>query len=201
MRGQRLMSQWLALICVALALMACGTGRVASAVEPAGPKYTVTSNLMQKPGQEAVVCSFTPLPEPPIGCGGPSVANLDLATMSDAHRYSDGVVEVGTYRLVGTWEGGSLHLTETPVAANPSAHTPTPGCAQTTADPSPDATPEGRKLMDEEELIQQHGIVLLEFMCQGALFVVVAVADADTIDFMTNRYAPVKVAGWLQLLG
>ena len=195
------MSRWLAWISVALALMACGPGRVAGAGHPSGPNYTVTSNLMQKPGQDPVVCSFTPLPYPPIGCGGPSVANLDLATMADARRYSNGVVEVGTYRLVGTWKGGALHLTETPVSVSPSAHTPTPDCAQTTTDPSPDVTPEGRKLMDEEKLIEQHGIVLLEsMMCQGALFVVVAVADADTIDFMTNRYAPVKVAGWLQLL-
>ena len=53
--------------------------------------------------------------------------------------------------------------------------------------------------MDEEQTIQQRGIIVLGFgVCQGVLFVAVAVADKDTVDFLEGRYAPVKVGGWLQ---
>jgi hypothetical protein len=77
-----------------------------------------------------------------------------------------------------------------------------PRCAQTTADPAPDSTLEGRKLMSEEDVVKAHGVLLLEFyVCQQALLVVVAVADKATVDFMNSRYAPVKVAGWLQPVG
>ncbi len=158
---------------------------------------------MQKPGELARACSFIPLPLPPIGCGGAPITGVDIRSLPDAQVYRNGVVGAGMYRLVGTWQSGSLHLTKAPLRAPINAGTPLPNCAQNNADAEgPDALPQGRKLMDEEETIAQHGIVLLGFgMCQGILFVEVAVADKDTVDFLTSRYAPVKVGGWLQPVG
>ena len=177
---------------------ACGQARAGNTQT----LYTVTTGLMQKPGDVPRACSFVPLPLPPIGCGGVPISGLDLHSLPDAQTYRNGVVSAGTHRLVGTWEAGALHLTQPPVPASPTSVTPLPSCGQTAGDTEgPDALPQGRKLMDEEQMILQHGIVMLGFgVCQGVLFVEVAVADKDTVDYLTSRYAPVKVGGWLQPL-
>ena len=61
----------LAAICVA-----CG-----SAVAHPSEFYTVTSIVMQKPGEAPHACFTVPLPEPPIGCGGPALEGADISTM------------------------------------------------------------------------------------------------------------------------
>jgi hypothetical protein len=102
-------------------------------------------------------------------------------------------------RLVGSWDAGELTLTAPPQPASDKDSTPMPRCDQTPADGAPDTTPEGRKLMSDENLLNAKGIQLLEFYeCKQALFVVVSVADKPTVDFMNGRYAPVHVAGWLR---
>ena len=92
-----------------------------------------------------------------------------------------------------------LHLTEppTPVAAN--SRTPLAACSQNPGDESPTDTAQGQKLIADTEVLKARGIVLLEFyMCRGSLFIGVAVADKGTVDFLSTRYAPAKVTGWLQ---
>lgn len=143
-----------------------------------------------------------PLPDPPIGCGGPEVVGIDLQTLPGFQRYRNGVESVGTMHLIGTWEAGVLTLIQPPEGASAKDSTPTPRCAQTPADPGPDSTSEGRKLMSDEDLLKARGIQVLEFfVCQQALFIVVSVADTATVEFMNDRYAPVRVAGWLQRAG
>jgi len=183
-----------------LAVSACGQ---AGAWSPGqAPHYTVTTSLMQKPGERAVACFAMPLPEPPIGCGGPPVVGLDLHTLPGFQRYRNGVESVGMMRLIGIWEAGELRLTARPQPESATDLTPTPRCDQTPADASPDTTPEGRKLMSDESLLNARGIQVLEFyVCKQALFVVVSVADKPTVDFMNVRYAPVQIAGWMRPVG
>lgn len=179
---------------LALGLAACGLMPTADT-----QRYTVTTSLMQKPGELPRACSGMALPLPPIGCGGADIVGVDLQTLPDARRYSNGVISAGTYRLVGTWEHGALHLVEPPAAAVQTAATPLPNCAQSGYEGSPTDVLQGQRLMADEDMLNARGIVVLQFyMCQADLFVVVAVADATIVDFMQSRYAPVKVAGWLQ---
>lgn len=187
-----------AVVALLIGVSACGQAYVNWS---GGTRYTVTTSLMQKPGEAPRACSFIPLPLPPIGCGGASVADLDLMSLPDARRYSNGVVSVGVYQLVGVWQDGELHLTEAPSTAAGSETTPQPSCAQNPVEPSPTDEPQGQKLMHDDALLKSRGIVVISFgMCRGFLFIVVAVADPATVDFMTSRYAPAKVAGWLQPL-
>ena len=200
---RRTMAAQLRRVLIAVLMMSCSAcGYAGIAGVRQSPLYTVTTSLMQKPGQNAVACFAMPLPYPPIGCGGPEVVGVDLQTLPGFQRYRNGVVSVGTVRLVGSWRAGTLALTQPPESASPKDITPVPQCAQTSADPAPDGTPEGRKLMSDPDVLKTRGIQVLEFyVCQQALFVVVSVADNATVKFMSETYAPVKVAGWLRLAG
>jgi len=190
------MTRCATLILLVFGLAACGQPIVNAG---AATRYTVTAFMMQRPAAPAIVCWGMPLPDPPIGCGGPPVADLDLSTMPDAHRYRNGVVAVGTYRLVGTWSAGSLHLTEAPTPAPASDRTRLAECSQDVNERSPTDVPQGEKLIADEDLLRSQGILVLElYMCHDRLFAGVAVADQETVDFLNARYGPIKVAGWLQ---
>lgn len=182
-----------------LACAGCNSAGSNQAVQRQQPLYTVTTDLMQKPGELAVACAFAPLPLPPIGCGGPKVADIDLQSISGSERYRNGVVSVGTMRLVGTWDAGMLRLTTPPQPSSQRDRTPIPECTQNPNEPSPTTTPQGERLIGDETILIARGIQVIGFyVCQQALFVVVAVADAPTVDFMTARYAPIRLAGWLR---
>ncbi len=193
------MTRFAILIVLALTLAACGQPFVNAG---SATRYTVTASLMQRPAEPAIVCWGMPLPDPPIGCGGPPVADLDLSTMPDAHRYRNGVVGVGTYRVVGTWRDGSLHLTEAPKPAPDNARTPLAECSQEVGERSPTDVPQGQKLIADENQLRSEGILVLElYMCHDRLFAGVAVADKHTVDLLNARYGPMQVAGWLQPVG
>lgn len=170
---------------------------------PAGPSagqlYTVTTDVMQKPGHPPRACFATPLPYPPIGCGGVALNGLDMLTMPGLRRYRNGVTSTAIVRLTGTWDGGALTLTRPPEAAPPKDATQLPSCAdpgRSSADPLP---PEMQMVMDDEALLRANGIQVLEFgPCGDSIFIVVAVADSKTVDFLTKRYRAVEVAGWLE---
>ncbi len=105
-------------------------------------------------------------------------------------------------RLLGTWEHGQLNLRSSPIAAAPSDATPLPECAQAQSDAAtPNPPPWARSILSDDAVLKAHGIQMLDFyICQGSLFIAVAVADRETVDFLTKRYAPVVVAGWLRPL-
>ncbi len=189
------MTRYATFILLAFAVAACGQPLVKAS---STARYTVTASLMQKPGEDLRACTFIPLPLPPIGCGGVSISGLDILTLPDETRYRNGVVSAGTYRLVGTWGSGQLVLTAQPSPARANDLTPMPSCSQDPYERSPTDTPQGQRLMADSQVLKDRGIEPLQFyMCRQVLFVVVAVADQPTVDFMTSRYAPASIAGWL----
>ncbi len=184
-----------------LAILVAGASCATPAIGPAaGPLYRVTATVMAVPGKTVNACAFEPLPYPPIGCGGAQVVGLDLASAPGAHTYTNGVVETGLVRLVGVWEHGVLNLRSPPTAASSKDATPTPQCAQDQGDAAvPNPPPWAQSILSDDALLKAHNIQLLSFyVCQGSLFIAVAVADRETVDFLTKRYAPVRVAGWLR---
>ena len=184
-----------------LAILLAGASCATPAIGPAArPLYTVTATVMAVPGKTVNACAFEPLPYPPIGCGGAQVVGLDLASAPGAHTYRNGVVETGLVRLVGVWKQGVLNLTSPPTAASPKDATPTPQCAQDQGDAEvPNPPPWAQSILSDDALLKAHSIQLLGFyVCQGSLFIAVTVADRETVDFLTKRYAPARVAGWLR---
>jgi len=178
-------------------LTACG--QVAT-VGTAPPLYSVTATVMQKPGEAPHACFGTPLPYPPIGCGGPDLRGVDMLTVRGVTRYSNGVLATGALRLVGTWDGHALTLTRPPESAAATDVTRMPQCAQEPGTSSSDPIPQVMKeVMADEGLLRSHGIQLLEFYpCKNTVFLGLAVADSQSVDFLTSRYGHVEVAGWLQ---
>ena len=182
---------------LAVLLTACGRD-----IQSTSPPvlYTVTSIVMQKPGDLPHACFATPLPYPPIGCGGPDIRGLDLPSLQGVTRYPNGVLATGMLRLVGTWDGQALTLTQSAVPAAIKDGTRMPECAQEPGTSSADSIPPVmRRVMDDGAMLRSHGIHLLEFYpCKGTVFLGLAVADQKSIDFLTSRYGHVEVGGWLQ---
>ena len=182
------------LLVLAATCAACGS----AAAHPSG-LYTVTSIVMQKPGEAPHACFAMPLPEPPIGCGGPALDRADMSTMPGFTKYRNGVEASGMVRLVGTWDGQKLTLTRPPEAAATTDQTQAPNCAQDGSEPQgPGLPPMMQKVADDSSNLEAHGIQVLEmYMCKKSLFMVVPVADKPSVDFLTSRYGNVKVDGWL----
>jgi hypothetical protein len=182
------------LIVLVATCVACGS----AAAHPSG-LYAVTSIVMQKPGEAPRACFAVPLPEPPIGCGGPALDHTDISTMPGFTNYRNGVRASGMVRLVGTWDSQKLTLTRAPEAAAITDQTQAPNCAQDGSEPQgPGLPPMMQKVADDSSTLEAHGIQVLEmYMCKNSLFMVVPVADQPSVDFLTSRYGNVKVDGWL----
>jgi hypothetical protein len=178
-------------------LGACG--QVAHAPTPP-TLYTVTTIVMQTPGDPPRACAAMPLPDPPIGCGGPALRGLDLLTMPGVTRYWNGVLSTGTLRLVGTWDGHALTLTRSPEAASTGDSTPLPltPCTAVTVQPAPGQVPPMvKQVMDDEALLKAHGIQVIQFgACGDSVTMTVVVADPATVAFLRQRYPGAQVAGW-----
>jgi len=176
-----------------------GTASLGPATPGSPALYTVTSTVMQKPGEPPRACASTPLPYPPIGCGGRALRGLDLLTIHGVTRYRNGVLATSMLHIVGTWDGHDLTLTRPPDTAAMADATPMPP-GQCPSQPSQVVSPPlMQRVMSDNALLNAQGIQLLEFgPCGDALFMVVVVADRDSVRFLTNRYGAVQVAGWLK---
>ena len=189
---------------VLLACVMAGTSCAIPAIGPAAePLYTVTATVEGVPGKSVNVCNGVSIlmGGPPTGCSeGPQVVGLDLASVPGAHTYENGVIESGLVRLVGIWGHGALYLTSAPTEASPKDRTPYPECPQEPSDAAvPNPPPWAQSIFSDRALLKAHGIQILEFgVCQGSLFIVVYVADRETVNFLAKRYAPARVAGWLR---
>jgi hypothetical protein len=176
----------------------------AIASPPAGSqKYVVTATVLQVPGQLPRACFAMPASYPPIGCSGVAIRGLDMSSVRGLLRYSNGVSATpGLVRLVGTWDGDALTLTQPASYAPPSAASEIPGCALVPGQSTDDLIPPViQRVMDDRVFLESNGIVVLEFYpCKGTVFLGIAVADQRSIDFLTNRYGHVEVGGWLQPL-
>jgi hypothetical protein len=89
-----------------------------------GPEYTVVTDLLAKPGRPIYACYMQALPYPPLDtCGGVVVLGVDIATVAALggdRPFRGGTRESRPVRLVGTWDGQALTLTQRPVEAKAS---------------------------------------------------------------------------------
>jgi photosystem II stability/assembly factor-like uncharacterized protein len=191
----------LTLASVGTLLLARGAGRVSYGGPVSGTHYTVTTTLMTDRRGRIVACHINPLPMPPILCGGVTVTNVDLGSIPGTQTYSNGVVETPRVRMVGTWDGHVLRLIEQPQVTTAPGTQPQP----VTQAPPASATRPGHdvfaELTRDDSSLRERGIVLLEWG-QGSEYVlpyvILAVADARSVQYLYETYGPMKISGWLQ---
>src|SRR6202048_2969496 len=99
-------------------------------------------------------------------------------------------------RLVGTWDGQALTLTEAPQPAQTAPGLPQPCPQDFTPQPGFDSI---QLQIEVAKALRNRGIdVLMSTGCDGVTVgVVLPVADDATVDWLTKHYH-VKVVGWLR---
>ncbi|MFI7126529.1 hypothetical protein ACIBQ1_12615 [Nonomuraea sp. NPDC050153] len=90
-----------------LALAGCGASEAA-----APPRYEASLTVLEGGGHGPQLCTMIMESLPPQ-CGGPDVVGWDW---NKVDHESQGGVKWGEYRVVGTWDGARLTLTEPPGA-------------------------------------------------------------------------------------
>lgn len=110
------------LLVVPLAASACGSPPDVAA--PAGDtRYTATGTVLQNEDHGPQLCASVAESYPPQ-CGGADIVGWDWTAVS---AESSGGVTWGEYRVVGTWDGSRLTLTEPPREARPPGGDRAPG--------------------------------------------------------------------------
>ncbi|MFG6194680.1 hypothetical protein [Nonomuraea sp. JJY05] len=97
-----------------LALAGCGASEAASP-----PRYEANLTVLEGGGHGPQLCMMVMESLPPQ-CGGPDVVGWDW---NKVDHESQGGVKWGEYRVVGTWDGSRLTLTEPPGAPRKAAPT------------------------------------------------------------------------------
>jgi hypothetical protein len=99
----------------------------AAASPPAQQLWTGTATLLQTPDGRLTLCGGSILSSlPPAGCGGAYVTDLDPMTVEGAERFKNGTITTPSVRLVGTWDGEALTVTQPPALAEPATPSPAP---------------------------------------------------------------------------
>jgi hypothetical protein len=160
-------------------------------------RYSATGPLMIVPGKQALrVCLVIPLSLPPPGCGGVEVRGVDVWQVPGAARLSNGAVMTDPVRVVGTWDGTALSVTEPPRRATQTA-IQLPTHAQ--ADATPRAAAALQRLVGDSKELDRLGIYVMECTTDGDdVAILVPVADGRTVRTLEQRYGPVEVQSWLQ---
>jgi photosystem II stability/assembly factor-like uncharacterized protein len=163
-------------------------------------RYTVTTILMAAKDGPIRACWGAIPTASPTGCEGVDVTNVDLASMNQKTSFRNGTVQTGTVKLVGTWDGHSLHLTEQPRLPPPATYTLPEPIAR--AGPgSSRKTPQEvvQELARDNSTLRQRGILVLAVAEMGGFVrVFLAVADAKSVKYLTGTYGPLEIYGWLQ---
>ncbi|TMD20447.1 MAG: hypothetical protein E6J07_04620 [Chloroflexi bacterium] len=140
----------------------------------------------------------------PLGVtGGRVFACFSYALMVDVSQVPDGGGDHGLpwsqpMRLVGTWDGRALTLTEAPQVAQAAPGLPEPCTQDFSPQPGFDSMQRQIEVIDA---LRTRGIdVLMSTGCDGnAVGIVVPVADDATVNWLTRHYS-VKIVGWLRRL-
>ena len=161
-------------------------------------EYTVIGTLLSVRGETAQVCSAEIFTLPPTCGGGVTIYGVDIRTAPGAHVFSNGTVDTGLVRVVGTWDGQALTLVGPLRSAGASEMRPWPTCAAGAKNSLlPDST--AQRINDDTPFLRSRGIEVLSiFPCNDGILVVVPVADSKTVSCLTTRYGQLHVAGWLQ---
>ncbi len=180
-------------ISLAAFMFACG-----SSPTQVPNEYTVIGTLLSVRGETAQVCSVEIFTLPPTCGGGVTIYGVDIRTAPGAHVFSNGTVDTGLVRVVGTWDGQALTLVGPLRSAGASEMRPWPTCAAGAKNSLlPDST--AQRINDDTPFLRSRGIEVLSiFPCNDGILVVVPVADSKTVSYLTTRYGQLHVAGWLQ---
>lgn len=110
-----------AILAVVVTAAACGDGgttvrqddaSAATTAPAAAPAYEVTATVLESPDHGPQLCLGGVAESYPPQCGGPDVVGWDWAAVDGAESAAG--TTWGTYRVVGTWDGDRLTLTEPP---------------------------------------------------------------------------------------
>jgi hypothetical protein len=166
---------------------------------PTATRYEVTAELLLASDGKTYACYLYAQSFPPTACGGIEVRGVDLTQIPGVEGYPSGGQGSPARRLVGTWDGQALTLTEPPQLAARAMGLPQPCQQELGFDGAP-----GMPLMGQVDndwvALRARGIDLLETMpCDSATVgIVVVVADDQTVGWLTSHYRPIKVGGWLR---
>ena len=178
-------------------LLAAALGVVgAGSSGPAAIRYELNAPLLATGGR-VFACFSDALMDPAAGCGGIEVKGVDVSQVPDGGG-DHGSPWSQPMRLVGTWDGQALTLTEAPQSAQTPPELP-PLCTQDfNSQSEPDSTPRQIEVIDA---LQSRGVDVLESAgCDRATVgVLVVVADDATVDWITTHYR-VNVVSWLRRL-
>ncbi|MBK5307869.1 MAG: hypothetical protein JJD92_14385 [Frankiaceae bacterium] len=121
--------------------------------------WTGTATLLQTPDGQLTLCGGAVLTSlPPAGCGGAAVRGLDPMTVEGAKRYQNGSITTPSVRLVGTWDGQALTVTQPPVTAQPQAPDPEPDIPGPSCPEPAGGWPFDRVDMDGWDAVQEYAV-------------------------------------------
>jgi hypothetical protein len=185
-----------------LGLLAAMLGIVgAGSSGPASTRYEVTAELLLASDGRVFACYAYLQSFPTDGCGGIEVLGVTFSQISGMEGYPNGGQGSPPVRLVGTWDGQALSLTEPPQSAEKAPGLPEPCRQELGFDGAPGMRLQ-QQLGDDLLTLRARQIDVLETMpCDDTtLGIVVVVADRDTGNWLTSHYRPIKVVGWLRPL-
>jgi hypothetical protein len=181
-------------------LLAAGLGVLgAGSSGPAATKYEVTAPMQLATGGKVFACYAFLLTYPAEGCGGILVRGVDFNRVPNVEGYPSGAQVSPAVRLVGTWDGTALTLTESPQPAQKALGLAQPCQQELGFEGAPGVMAREPEVWDG---LKAHGIAVLQAMpCDDTtLGITVAVADDRTVAWVTSHYPHVKIAGWLRPL-
>jgi hypothetical protein len=168
---------------------------------PAATRYEVTAELLLANDGKVYACYLYAQAFPPTACGGIEIRGVDFSQIPNVDGYPSGGQGSPPRRLVGTWDGQALTLTEPPHPAATAMGLPQPCQQEVGFDGAP-----GMRLLkqvdNDWEALRARGIDLLETMpCDSTTVgIVLVVANDQAVGWLTSHYRPIKVAGWLRPL-
>jgi len=177
---------------VAAALGVLGAGSSG----PAAIRYELNAPLLATGGR-VFACFSDALMDPDAGCGGIEVKGVDVSQVPDGGG-DHGLPWSQPMRLVGTWDGQALTLTEAPQGAQTPPGLP-PLCSQDfNSQPEPDSMQRQIEVIDA---LRSRGVIVLESAeCdRTTVGVLVPVADEATVTWLSRHYRA-NVVGWLRRL-
>jgi hypothetical protein len=162
---------------------------------PAAIRYELNAPLLATGGR--VFACFSDALMGPTACGGIEVKGVDISQVPDGGG-DHGSPWSQPMRLVGTWDGQALTLTDAPQVAQMPPGLP-PLCTQdSNSQPEPDSMQRQIEVIDA---LQSRGVDVLESNgCDHATVgVLVVMADDATVDWITKHYR-VNVVSWMRRL-
>jgi hypothetical protein len=181
---------------IGLGLVAAGLGVLGSGSSgPAAIRYELDAPLAATGGR-VFACFSDALMGPSAGCGGIEVKGVDFSQVPDGD--GTGLPFSHAMRLVGTWDGHALTVTERPQPTEKAAGLPQPCSQDFSPQPGFDSTELQVEVIDA---LGTRGVdVLMSTGCDhNTVGVVVPVADDARLSWVTHHYR-VQVAGWLRRL-